>query len=44
MFSPPALRSLAKVAEERILADVAEMPDAEKVRLLAETPPAPDPR
>ena len=36
MFSHPILGELAKVAEDRILADVAEIPDRERQRLLGE--------
>ena len=39
MFSRPVLGSLARAAEERILADVAEMPESESARLLAEAEP-----
>ena len=33
-FSRPRLSDLAKAAEDRILADAAELPDAERERLL----------
>ena len=36
MFSHPILGELARVAEDRILADVAEIPDRERQRLLGE--------
>jgi amino acid adenylation domain-containing protein len=39
VFSQPVLGSLARAAEERILADVAELPEAERRRLLAEAEP-----
>ena len=36
LFAQPTLGRLARVAEDRILADVAEIPDAERRRLLAD--------
>ncbi len=36
MFSHPTLEALAKVAEDRILADVAEVPEADRQRLLGD--------
>ena len=35
-FSRPTLTALARAAEDRILADAAELPDAERQRLLAD--------
>jgi len=39
IFSHPTVAELAKVSEDRILADVAALPDAERQRLLEETEP-----
>ncbi len=39
MFSHPTLGELAKAAEERILADVAAIPEADRRRLLADADP-----
>ena len=36
MFSHPTLGALAKVAEDRILADVAEVPEGDRQRLLGD--------
>jgi amino acid adenylation domain-containing protein len=39
IFSHPTVAELARVAEDRILADAAELPDAERQRLLEESDP-----
>jgi acyl carrier protein len=39
MFSHPTLGELARIAEDRILADVAAIPDADRRRMLKETEP-----
>jgi hypothetical protein len=36
IFAHPTVADLAKVAEDKILADVAELPEAERQRLLEE--------
>jgi hypothetical protein len=36
MFTHPVLGELARVAEDKILADVAEIPESEQQRLLGE--------
>jgi hypothetical protein len=39
MFSHPNLGELARVAEDRILADVAAIPEAERQKLLGDDEP-----